>query len=115
MTHMPESRTLVKVDRLQPALAWAAAFSQATLSVVSRAGTWAAGTAQEFGSAVAMLMGPAILSVYVFALWSLTADMGWTDSFPFATGPLSNWMIWMGAAVALHLASHVLNRHQNRD
>jgi|SRR3954469_10967213 hypothetical protein len=112
---MLESRTVVKVERLQPALAWAAALSQATLSTVSRVGAWAAGTAQEFGSSVATLMGPAVLSAYAFAAWSLTADMGWTDSFPFATGPLSNWMIWLGTAVALHMASHVLNRHQNRN
>ena len=112
---MLESRTVAKVERLQPALAWAAAFSQATLLAVSRAGTWAAGTAQEFGSAVAVLMGPAVLSAYAFAVWSLTADLGWTDSFPFAAGPLSNWMIWLAGAVALHMASHVLNRHQSRD
>ncbi len=112
---MLESRTVVKADRLQPAVAWALAFSQATLATFSRAGVWAAGTAQQFGSTVAVLMGPAILSTYAFAAWSLTAEMGWTDSFPFSTGPLSNWMIWLGVAIALHLASSVLKRHQGRE
>jgi hypothetical protein len=58
----------------------------------------------------AVLMGPAMLSVYAFAVWALTAEMGWTNSFPFAAGPLSNWIIWVLMAVLLHFAFITLRR-----
>jgi hypothetical protein len=58
----------------------------------------------------AVLMGPAMLSVYAFAVWALTAEMGWTNSFPFAAGPLSNWIIWALMAVLLHFAFVTLRR-----
>jgi hypothetical protein len=72
---------------------------------------WAADTAQQFGALVAALMGPAVLSVYAFVAWSLAANLGWTDTFVFKTGPLSNWMIWMGAAGLVTLASSILRKH----
>jgi hypothetical protein len=62
------------------------------------------------GDVAAVLMGPAMLSVYAFAVWALTAEMGWTNSFPFAAGPLSNWIIWALMAVLLHFASITLRR-----
>jgi len=61
-----------------------------------------------------VLMGPAVLSVYAFAVWSLTSEMGWTDSFPFTSGPLSSWIIWAGLAAAIHSAATILRRQRER-
>lgn len=112
---MSEPRTVVKVEHVHPVATWMAAFSQTSVAGLSRTGVWAANTAQQFGSIVAVLMGPAVLSVYAFALWSLTSELGWTDSFPFSTGPLSNWIIWLSLAILFHLAAQILRRQMNRD
>jgi len=111
---MSEPRTVLKVERVHPVTAWMGAFSQSSIAGLSRTGAWAANTAQQFGSIVAVLMGPAVLSVYAFALWSLTSEMGWTDSFPFSAGPLSNWIIWLFLAVLLHISAHILRRQMSR-
>jgi hypothetical protein len=111
---MSEQRIVVKVDRLHPVVAWTAAFTQAVGNNVEKAGAWAAATAQQCGSVVAVLMGPAVLSIYAFAVWSLTSEMGWTDSFPFTSGPLSNWIIWAGLAAAIHSAAVILRRQRER-
>jgi hypothetical protein len=50
---------------------------------------------------------PIVLSAYVFAVWSLTANIGITHAFLWSTGPLSNWLIWLSLAVLLsRLASN---------
>jgi hypothetical protein len=74
-------------------------------------GAWAADTAQQFGSLMSALMGPAIVSAYAFAAWSLAANLGWTDSFIFESGPLSNSFVWFGVAVLVNVASEILRRH----
>ena len=111
---MTEPRVAAKADRLSPVVAWVGSLSQSVLGGLAQAGTWAVDTAQKFASLVSILMGPAILSLYAFAAWSLTAELGWTDSFPFQGGPLSNWMIWTGLAVLLHIAASILRRRQDR-
>jgi hypothetical protein len=111
---MFEPRIVVKAEGLHPAIAWMLAFSQNMLGAFSRTGAWAANTAQRFGSVVAVLMGPAVISLYAFAIWSLTSDLGWTDSFPFGAGPLSNWIIWLALAISLHVAARILRRQISR-
>ncbi|MGA8596896.1 MAG: hypothetical protein WB676_19465 [Bryobacteraceae bacterium] len=111
---MTQQRSEVKADRLNPAVAWTAAFTQAVGSAVNRTGVWAVATAQKSAAVLAVLMGPAVLSVYAFAVWSLTSEMGWTDSFPFNSGPLSSWIIWMGLAVSLHCAAIILRKQRDR-
>ena len=54
--------------------------------------------------------GPTVLSLYLFAVWCLTADLGLTSSFPWPAGPFSNWLIWLVLAVASNLAVSNLNR-----
>ena len=83
---------------------------QGAFLVIVRIGTWAGDTAQQFGSIVAALMAPAVFSAYAFALWSLAGDLGWTDSFVFQTGPLSNWLIWLGIAILVNVAAGILKR-----
>lgn len=74
-------------------------------------GAWATETAQQFGALLAALMGPAVFSSYMFALWSLADNLGRTDSFVFHNGPLSNWLIWLGFAILIHVATIILRRH----
>lgn len=111
---MTEPRIVVKVDRVHPIVAWTADFTQAVGNTVAKAGAWLAATAQNCAAVVAVLMGPAVLSVYAFAVWSLTSEMGWTDSFPFASGPLSSWIIWTALAISIHSASVILRRQRGR-
>jgi hypothetical protein len=84
---------------------------QATSTVLGRAGAWAGDTAQEFGTLLSALMGPAVFSAYAFAVWSLAANLGWTDTFVFPSGPLSNWLVWLALAIVVNAASSILKRH----
>jgi len=88
---------------------------QAGTSALTRVGVWAADTAQQFGVLVAVLMGPAVFSAYAFAAWALAANLGWTDSFVFTSGALSNWLIWMGMAVLVNTAAAILKKHTQAD
>ena len=108
---MPEPRTTAIAIRTEPARSWAVAFFQAAGGTISRTGAWAADTAQQFGALVSALMGPAVISAYAFALWSLASNLGWTGTFPYNSGPLSNWLIWLAIAIAVNLAAGILRRH----
>ncbi|HLH01172.1 MAG TPA: hypothetical protein VKX25_00250 [Bryobacteraceae bacterium] len=77
---------------------------------MTRIGVWATDTAQEFATLLSALMGPAVFSAYALALWSLASSLGWTNSFLFASGPLSNWLVWSAIAVAIHAAAVILDR-----
>lgn len=88
---------------------------ESTGNALSRAGNWAGETAQQFGALVSALMGPAVFSAYAFAFWSLAQNLGWTDTFVFVKGPLSNWFIWMAIAILVTLAASVLRRHTLAD
>ena len=50
-----------------------------------------------------VVTGPVLLSVYAFAAWCLAASIDLIHSFPWSSGPLSNWMIWLTVAVILNL------------
>lgn len=106
-----ESRSTAIAVRTEPLRAWTAELWQNTADLVTPVGEWAAATAQKFGALVSALMGPAVFSAYMVAVWSLAAGLGWTDTFLFASGPLSNWFLWLGLAILLHLAANILQRH----
>ena len=72
--------------------------------------TWAGSTAQRLGEIVSALMGPAVVCAYAFTAWSLAANAGWTNTFIFSTGPLSNWFVWLLIAALITLASSILRR-----
>jgi len=90
-------------------------FTQASMHALTQIGVWAADTAQQFGVLVAVLMGPAVFSAYAFAAWALAFNLGWTESFIFTSGALSNWIIWMGMAVLVNTASAILKKHTQAD
>jgi hypothetical protein len=50
-----------------------------------------------------LFTGPTVLCADVFAVWSLTANLDLTSSFPWRAGALSNWMVWLIIALLLHL------------
>lgn len=102
---------MVIAIRTEPVRAWTLAAWQAVGSFSATAGAWAADTAQRFGALVSALMGPAVFSAYAFAFWSLAASLGWTNTFVFPAGPLSNWLVWLGIAVLVNLAASILKRH----
>jgi hypothetical protein len=107
---MVEQRSAGVAVRVESPRSWSSVVLQGSSLVLERTGIWAADTAQQFGALVAALMGPAVLSVYAFVAWSLAANLGWTDTFVFRAGPLSNWMIWMGLAVLVSLAANILRK-----
>jgi uncharacterized protein YhjY with autotransporter beta-barrel domain len=112
---MSEPRSTAVALVRAPARAWTAGIVQTTGTTFSRVGLWAADTAQQSASAVAVLLGPAVFSGYAFALWSLAANLGWTSTFPYTAGPLSNWLIWTGIAILLHIATQILRRQTKSD
>lgn len=97
--------------RVEPAKLWAAGLWQTIVTGIKSVGVWATDTAQQFGALVSALMGPAVFSSYAFALWSLADNLGWTDTFVFHNGPLSNWLIWLGFAILINVAASILRRH----
>lgn len=109
-----ESRSTAIAVRTEPLRAWTTVVLQNTADVAAPLGEWAAETAQRFGTLVSALMGPAVCSAYAVAIWSLAADLGLTSTFVFASGPLSNWFLWLGLAILLHLAANILQRHTNQ-
>jgi hypothetical protein len=108
---MIEPRATAVTIEQEPNRAGAISLVRATTLAVDRVGVWAGDTAQQFGVLVAVLMGPAVFSVYAFAVWALAGNLGWSDSFVFASGPLSNWIIWIGAAILIHAAATILKKH----
>lgn len=108
---MPEPRTTAIALLAEPARTWTIAALQTASNAVSRGLVWAGDTAQEFGALVSALMGPAVVSVYALALWSLASNLGWTDTFIFSRGPLSNWIVWLAIALVVNLAAGILRRH----
>jgi len=97
--------------QVEPAKVWTTGLLQTIGAGFTGIGAWATDTAQQFGALLAALMGPAVFSLYVFTAWSLADNLGWTDTFVFHTGPLSNWLIWLGCAVLINIATSILRRH----
>jgi hypothetical protein len=110
LNDMPESRTTAIAVLTEPARVWTLSALQAAGNTVSHGMEWAGDTAQKFGALVSALMGPAVVSVYALTLWSLASNLGWTDTFVFSTGPLSNWLVWLAIAILVNLASGILRR-----
>jgi hypothetical protein len=101
--------------RVEPAKVWTAGLLQTIGIGLRNLGIWATETAQQFGALLSALMGPAVFSAYVFALWSLADNLGRTDTFVFHNGPLSNWLIWLAFAILLHTASSILRRRTQQE
>ncbi|MGA2185665.1 MAG: hypothetical protein ABSH47_21820 [Bryobacteraceae bacterium] len=75
--------------------AWKEWYAQALRSSCMLAGL--------LGAVVAMM-------AFVFAAWSLTADLSWTSAFPWRTGPLSHWLTWCAMGAPPRIAASLLGR-----
>jgi hypothetical protein len=112
MAEVRTTATAISV-RVEPAPAkvWTTGIFQSLVAGTKDVGSWANDTAQQFGALLAALMGPAVFSSYMFAVWSLADNLGWTDTFVFHNGPLSNWLIWLSFAILINVATSILRRH----
>ncbi len=111
---MPEPQVVAVAERASTSASWASVLWQTSAGILTRAGEFATSTSQKFGAVVSALLTPAVVSVYVLAFWSLTADIGWTGTFMVTSGPFSNWMVWLGIAVVLNGAASILKRQGRR-
>ena len=84
-------------------MAWAA---NASSEIAARFEDFAeqAGTAtRKYVPLFLALLAPISLLPFVLAAWCLSADLGWTASFP-VPGILSRWIIWAGIGAAFQFA-----------
>ena len=58
--------------------------------------------------------GPTLLCAYVVAVWALSASLSLATVFPWSTGPLSDWMIWLVLALLLHMLTSKMKAYLNR-
>jgi hypothetical protein len=59
---------------------------------------------------VGAFLTPAAVVAFVFALWRLGVDLGWTEQFVIAGGLFSHWQVWLVLAIALRLTGSFLTR-----
>jgi hypothetical protein len=71
--------------------------------------------ALRYCRALAGLIGStASMLAFVFAAWSITADLSWTSAFPWSRGPLSHWLTWCAVGAPLRIAARRLARSSSR-
>jgi hypothetical protein len=107
---MSEIRTTGIAVRIEPFRAWVGAGTQSALDTIGQAGKWFGDTAQKFASLLSDLMGPGVFLAYSLTAWSFASNLGWTGPFLVSTGPLSNWLVWLGFAVSLNVSASILKR-----
>jgi hypothetical protein len=57
---------------------------------------------------------PTLLCAYVVPAWALSANLSLTTAFPWSTGPLSNWMIWLVSVLLFHVLTLKVQAYLNR-
>jgi putative Mn2+ efflux pump MntP len=62
----------------------------------------------EAADVLVALVIPASLIAMALGLWRLTADVGWTQTFPISTGFFSHWQVWIALAIALKFGASAL-------
>jgi hypothetical protein len=65
---------------------------------------------QGFRAGLRVLLGPVVLTAYIFGLWGLTANIGITNAFPWSAGPFSNWIVWIVSGLLLHIGARSLQK-----
>lgn len=112
MSEIQTTAVAVQTETTRP---WVGGVLQAMHGFLRRTGGWAGDFAQRFAALLSDLMGPAVFSAYALAAWSLASSFGWTDSFIFSAGPLSNWLVWLAFAILLNFAASILKRHTQNE
>ena len=100
----------MSVTRMEEALESVSVRRVATLSdtrLQSLARRTVATSAQAADVLVALVTPSAVIAL-VMGLWRLTADLGWTETFPISTGFFSHWIVWVALAIGLKFGASVL-------
>lgn len=71
----------------------------------------AKGKNRNVALAIAALVTPGTLLAFVFAVWRMSADLGFTAQFPITEGLLSHWQVWLAIAVVSQFFTSMLNRY----
>jgi hypothetical protein len=58
-------------------------------------------TSAQAADVLVALVTPSAVVALVMGLWRLTADMGWTETFPISSGFFSHWIVWIALAIGL--------------
>lgn len=58
-------------------------------------------TSAEAADILVALVTPTALVVLALGLWRLSADVGWTETFPISAGFFSHWQVWIALAIGL--------------
>jgi len=65
-------------------------------------------TSAQAADVLVALVTPSALIALAMGLWRLTADLGWTETFPITTGFFSHWHVWIALAIALKFGAAAL-------
>jgi len=65
-------------------------------------------TSAQAADVLVALVTPSALVALVMGLWRLTADLGWTETFPISNGFFSHWLVWVALAIALKFGASAL-------
>jgi hypothetical protein len=71
----------------------------------------ASGKNRHIALAIAALMTPATLMMFVMAGWRIGSDLQLATEFPISEGVWSHWQMWGAVAFGSHVASVLLNRY----
>ena len=67
-----------------------------------------------FLSALSGLVVLLAFSCLMLAMWRLTSDLNWTESFAISDGFLSHWQVWMALAIAFGAVGMRLNKYSHQ-
>ena len=70
-----------------------------------------AGKSRKVALAIAALLVPICVIVWVLTLWRICADLNITGRFAVSSGLLSHWQVWIAIAATLQFAVIGLNRY----
>lgn len=75
----------------------------------------AAALSQEAANLLGAFIDPAALLAFVFGLWRLGVDLGWTGDFVIERGLFSHWQVWIALAVAIKMSESLLKPARRQD
>ena len=58
---------------------------------------------RQLANLLIILLTPASMVAFVFGLWRVGEDLGWTGAFVISDGFFSHWQVWLALAGALRL------------
>jgi hypothetical protein len=65
-------------------------------------------TSAQAADVLVALVTPSAVIALVMGLWRLTADLGWTETFPISAGFFSHWHVWIALAIGLKFGASAL-------